>query len=200
MKGIGGSMKDWMRKSAESNPAAPPPPPLVPVERPEWLLNLTRENQNPEIVGTVCEKVRQILTSSEEILYIAVQEKPLVNLFPDCAVLTNRRFIVYRQKLLGRADFEDYIWRELRDAQLKENLVGSTLSMLTTGNQRLTLDYLPKLQARALYRFAQEMEEKMVEERRQRSMEESRAAAGGVFVQNNIPQIAPAAAPIPVVN
>lgn len=41
------------------------------------------------------------------------------------------------------------------------------------------MDYLPKAQARRLYQFAQGKEEEMGEYRRQRDLEDKRAAAGG---------------------
>lgn len=156
------------------------------------IRTLTREEQDPAIVETVFDRVKEILTSDENILYVAVQKKPVVNLSPDCAVLTNRRFIVYRPKLLGRVVFEDYVWRDLQEAKLQENVLGSTLIMKTTGGQAIALDYLPKKQARRLYAFAQEMEERTREERRARDLEEKRAAAGGVFVAGNaVPPASP---------
>ena len=75
---------------------------------------------------------------------------------------------------------------------MKEGTLGATLEFQTAGG-KVSIDYLPKKQARVLYRHAQEMEELAVEEQRSRRMEEDRARAGGVFVQSN--GAAPAAAP-----
>jgi len=158
------------------------------------IRTLTKEEQDPAVVETVFDRVKEILTSDENILYVAVQKKPVVNLSPDCAVLTNRRFIMYRPKLLGRVVFEDYVWRDLQDAKLQENVLGSTLIMKTTSGQAIALDYLPKKQARRLYAFAQEMEERSREERRARDLEEKRAGAGGVFVAGNTVPPAPPSA------
>ncbi|GJM41986.1 MAG: hypothetical protein DHS20C20_22680 [Ardenticatenaceae bacterium] len=144
------------------------------------------EDQDSSIVQKVVEKVSTILTSTEEILYIAVQKKPIVTVSPDCIVITNRRFIHYQPKILGRVNFEDHIWRDLRDAKLQENMMGATISFLTVRNQRIEIDYLPKQQARIIYSISQEMEEYVREERRNRDMEEKRAASGGVFIQNPI--------------
>ena len=80
------------------------------------------EEQNAKIVQKVLEKIRQILTNGEEILHVATQKK-LINFSPDCAILTNKRFIVYRPTFLGAANFQDYIWRELHDAQLSEGIL-----------------------------------------------------------------------------
>jgi len=143
---------------------------------------LTSEEQDPAIVQTVLEGVQQIMTSGENVLYVAVQKGPLAKISPDCAVLTNRRFIVYRPKLLGRVTFEDHGWRDLHDAKLQENILGATFTLTTASGQALTIEHLPKAQARRLYAFAQEIEEQVREERRARDLEEKRAAAGGVFV------------------
>jgi hypothetical protein len=149
----------------------------------------------PSVIDTMRQKVQQILTKEEKIRYIAVQNNPLnpvSNLTPDGVVLTNRRFIVYRPKLLGRVTFEDYIWRDLRDARLKEGIARSTITFKTVKGNVLRVVDLPKEAARRVYSLAQEMEEQVLEERRQREMEETRAAAGGVFLQGGTP-----AAPVP---
>jgi hypothetical protein len=162
---------------------------------PTFLQKFLNEQQDPAIVQRVHQRVSQILTGEEEILYIAVQSKPIVTVAPDCVVLTNKRFIVYKPTMLGRVSFEDYIWRDLHDARLKEGIMGATLTMLTVQGRRIAIDYLPKAQARRLYSFAQEMEEKVLEERRIRAMEEQRAAAGGITIQGG-PLAAQTQAPV----
>lgn len=158
-----------------------------------WLDVFTRDEQSPEVVEKVIERLRAIMMSGEQIKYVAVQNKPIINLVPDCIVVTNKRFIFYRPKLLGRVDFEDYVWRDLHDARLSENIIGSTISIKTTDGRTISLDYLPKSQARAVYRLIQEIEESSLEERRSRWLEEKRAAAGGVTVQTQFAIPAPAA-------
>ena len=151
-------------------------------ETPGWFDNLTRDNQPPTVVAKVVEKLQGILMEGEDLVYVAVQNKPVVNVMPDCVALTTKRFIFYRTKVLGRVDFEDYVWRELQDARLSEDVVGSTFSVSTAAGEKLSMSYLPKQQARAIYRIAQEQEERALDERRRRHLEESRAAAGGVVL------------------
>ena len=153
------------------------------------------EQQDPAVAGQVFEKVSQILTAGEEIAYIAV-EKPLVSLTPDSVVLTNKRFIIYRPKLLGRVEFEDHIWRDLKEAQLKEGVINSTFSITKTNGEHLVIEHLPKAQARKVYGYAQQMEEYVREERRTRDMEEKRAAAGGVNI-GGLGQVSGMASPAP---
>lgn len=143
------------------------------------------EEQDPEIVRLVHQKVSEILTPGEEILYIAVQSRPLINFSPDSVILTSRRFIVYRPQIFGQVTFEDHIWRDLHDARLNEGVLGATLAMDTVRGTTLGVDYLPKSQARRLYAIAQEKEEQVLDERRLREMEEARAKAGGVIIHGS---------------
>ncbi len=161
--------------------AGGPPDPSGPA-RNNLVRSFTNEDQDPKVVDRVCSKVKDILTRDEKILYVAVQKKPIATIAPDSVVLTNRRFICFRPKILGRVTFDDYHWRDLSDAQLREDLLGATLSMRTVQGHRVAVSYLPKAQARRLYAYAQEMEEKVREERRTRALEEKRAAAGGVIL------------------
>lgn len=151
----------------------------------ENIKKYLNENQDPKTVEKVLNKIKDLLTSNETIEYIAVQKKPAINLSPDCIALTNRRVIFCRPKTLGfTMQFEDYQWKDIRDCHMKEGIMGATFTVKLVNNRINRLDYLPKAQARQLYRFAQEKEEEMAEYRRQRKLEESRAAAGGVFVQS----------------
>jgi hypothetical protein len=153
-----------------------------PANRSDLLRQLTNEEQDPAVVETVLERVQQILTTGETVRYVAVQKKPVVNLTPECIVLTNRRFIVYRAKLLGQVSFEDHPWRDLNDVKLAESFLGATLTFVRVGGGAVVVDHLPKAQARRLYAHAQEMEERVREERRARELEDKRAAAGGVVL------------------
>lgn len=135
-----------------------------------------------DVESKIREKLAGILMSDEAVELIAIQSKPIANWMPDCICLTNKRFIFYKPKMLGRVDFEDYIWRDLRDAKVVENIIGATFMISVTDGTMLSMDYLPRDQAKAVYRFAQEKEQSVLEERRQRAMEEQRAKVGGVTV------------------
>ena len=87
-------------------------------------------------------------------------------------------------------DFQDYNWVDIADCHIKEGILGATFTMKTVGNYTNMMDYLPKAQARKLYQFAQETEEKMRGVRREKDLEVRRASAGGVTVNNATPIIA----------
>ena len=133
-------------------------------------------------VARIYEKVSQLLTRGEQVIYIAVQKALTIDPTPEIVVLTNRRFMHYQQNLMGSAKFTDYIWRELKEARLEEGVMRATLTLFAANGETLRIDNLVKEQARRLYAIAQEMEENVREELRLRAMEEKRAEAGGVYL------------------
>ncbi len=150
---------------------------------PDPIAQFITEDQDPQQVAKVYDKVKQLLTRGEQVTYIAVQKPIVFDPTPEIVVLTNRRFMHYRQNMLGRAEFTDYIWRELKEAKLEEGVMRATLTLFAANGETLRIENLVKEQARRLYAIAQEMEENVREELRLRAMEEKRAAAGGVFLQ-----------------
>lgn len=145
------------------------------------------ENQDPKAVEKILSKVTELLTKGEEVEYIAVQKKPAVNFSPDCIALTNKRVIFCHPKTFGLTmDFKDFLWKDVIDCHIKEGILGASFSVKSSRGFH-SLDYLPKAQARKLYRYGQEREEEMQEYRRQRDLESARASAGGgIYV--NTPQ------------
>jgi hypothetical protein len=140
------------------------------------------EDQDPEQVAKIYEKLSQLLTRGEEPLYIAVQKPVGIDLTPEIVVLTNRRLMHYKPDLFGRAQFADYIWRDMVTVELEENVFRSTLTFHIINGELIRVDNLVKEQARRLYAIAQQMEENVREEMRLRQMEEKRAEAGGVYL------------------
>lgn len=140
------------------------------------------EDQDPKQVAKIYEKLSQLLTKGEEPLYIAVQKPVTLDMTPEILVMTNRRFMHYTPDLFGRAQFKDYIWRDMRSVDLEENVWRATLTINAIDGETIRVDNLVKEQARRLYAIAQQMEENVREELRLREMEEKRAAAGGVIL------------------
>lgn len=151
------------------------------------LKKFLNEEQDPKNVEKLLSKVEGLLTAGEEVEYIAVQKKPAINLSPDCIALTNKRIIFCRPKNLGFSmDFQDYLWKDIADCHMKEGILGADFKIKTIRGQINMLDYLPKAQARKLYQFAQGKEEEMHEYRRERELEDKRAAAGGGITVNTM--------------
>ena len=150
------------------------------------------DEQDEASAHKILTKVQDLLAAGETIEYIAVQKNLVVNLSPDAIVLTNRRFILVKPSLLGMT-FHDVPWRDVHDVHMSEQMLGATLVCRTVSGAFLSLDKIPKKQARRVYTYAQKIEEDAYERRRQLELEKSRAAAGGVVV--NAPAAAPPAIP-----
>lgn len=123
----------------------------------EQLKNFLNEEQDPKAIEKISGKLQDLLMKSEEVGYIGVQKKPAINVFPDSIVLTDKRIIMCRPKNLGLSmDFVDYAWEDIAGTTVKENILGSEFSFATKTDLQVSIDYLPKAQARKIYTFAKE--------------------------------------------
>src|ERR1700733_6287417 len=157
------------------------------------------EEQDPKAVEKIYLRLADLLTAGEDILYIAVQKKPLVNLFPDCIALTNKRILFFTAANLGLTlKFVDFVWKDIVDVATKEELIGAVFSIKTTNGAEMGVDYLPKIQARKLYQYAQERKESEREARRLRDLEEKRAESGSVQFETPAAHVAAFQAAAPV--
>lgn len=122
----------------------------------EQIRKFLNEEQDPKAVEKITSKLQDLLMKGEEIGYIGVQKKP-VTVFPDSLVLTNKRILVCKPKNLGLSmDFTDYTWDEISGVFVKENILGSEFSFNTKTDMNVSMDYIPKSQARRIYTFAKE--------------------------------------------
>lgn len=119
------------------------------------------EEQDPKTVERILGKLQDMLDSGELVTYIAVQKKPAVTLLPDCIVLTNKRIFLCEATNLGLStNFEIFNWADLKTITFKEEFFGAKFTIVPTDNENLTVDYIPKVQARKLYQLAKEAMEK----------------------------------------
>ena len=123
----------------------------------DQLKNFLNEEQDPKAVEKIAGKLADLLMKDEQIAYIGVQKKPAITVFPDAIALTNRRIIVCRPKNLGLSlDFTDYSWEEVTGSFVKEGILGSEFTFSTKTGINVSMEYLPKAQARKIYAFARE--------------------------------------------
>ncbi len=130
----------------------------------EHIKNFLNEEQDPKAVEKITSKLNDILMRGEETGYIGVQKKPAINVFPDSIVLTNKRIIICKPKNLGLSmDFTDFPWTQVSATFVKENILGSEFSFTTTTDLTVSIDYIPKIQARKINTFAKEQLELLKE-------------------------------------
>ncbi|MHA3787002.1 PH domain-containing protein [Flavobacterium hauense] len=130
----------------------------------EHIKNFLNEEQDPKAVEKITSKLSDILMRGEEIGYIGVQKKPAITVFPDSIVLTNKRIIICKPKNLGLSmDFTDFSWNIITATFVKENILGSEFSFNTNTDLTVSIDYIPKIQARKINTFAKEQLEELKE-------------------------------------
>lgn len=127
----------------------------------EHIRKFLNEEQDPKAIEKISNKLSDLLMKNEEVGYIGVQKKP-VTVFPDSIVLTNKRIIICQPKNLGISmNFTDYNWDDIASTLVKENILGSEFSFNTKTDLTVSIDYLPKIQARKIYTFAKEQLEQL---------------------------------------
>ncbi|KAF2516024.1 PH domain-containing protein [Flavobacterium foetidum] len=123
----------------------------------EQFKKFLNEEQDPKAIEKITSKLTDLLMKGEEVGYIAVQKKPAITVFPDSIVVTNKRIIICEPKNLGLSmDFTDYAWDDIASTFVKENILGSEFSFATKTDLAVTIDYIPKIQARKIYTYAKE--------------------------------------------
>lgn len=155
------------------------------------------DEQDPVAAAKILPKVTELLTSEEQVAYLGIQKKIVMNLSPNAVVLTNRRFIVVRPTLFGMT-FQDFPWRDVQDVHLSEQMLSATITCRTVQGRLAAIDSLPKRQARRIYAYAQQVEEVAYEKRQQLEIEKLRVAAGGVVVHAPPAHLPSSSAPQPL--
>jgi hypothetical protein len=123
----------------------------------EQIKKFLNEEQDPKAIEKVTSKLQDILMKNEEVGYIAVQKKPALTVLPDSIVVTTKRIIICQPKNLGLSmNFIDYTWDDIEGTFVKENILGSEFSFSTKTDMQVSIDYIPKIQARKIFTYAKE--------------------------------------------
>jgi hypothetical protein len=107
--------------------------------------------------------------------------------------ITNSRVLIIRRGLIGGFKMSDIQWKDLADVTLEQNvlpdLCGSNLNFkhFNAGAGLIQVQGIASDVASTIYSNSQAQEQAWEEKRRVRRMEEVRAAAGGVTVNNAHP-------------
>ncbi|TZF86179.1 hypothetical protein FW774_03775 (plasmid) [Pedobacter sp. BS3] len=141
------------------------------------------DEQDAKTAEKVLTKVQDMLTSGEDLVYLAVQKKPVANLIPDAIVLTSKRIIFCIPGNLGlTTNFEIFLWKDIKEVAFKEEFFGAKFTAIPLKGENLTIDYIPKVQARKLYQFSNQQLENQREAARQQEMEDKKASVPPVAV------------------
>lgn len=113
-----------------------------------------QDGQDAKLVEKIHRKILDMLIPGESINYIAIQKKPAVTLLPDSITVSNKRIFLCEFTKLGLAtNFEIFFWSDIKDMAFKEEIFGSKVTVIPYTGENLTVDYIPKIQARKLYQL-----------------------------------------------
>jgi hypothetical protein len=122
------------------------------------------EDQDPKTAEKILGKLRDMLTSGEAIIYLAIQKKPAVTITADCIAVTNKRIIFCLPGNLGlTTNFTIFNWADVKEVSFKEEFFGAKFICVPQSGENLGIDYIPRVQARKLYQFSNEQLEKQKE-------------------------------------
>ena len=142
------------------------------------------EEQDPKSVEKVVGKLNDLLSNNEELIYIAVQKKPAVNLMPDCIALSNKRIFYCEPANFGiTMNFKDISWKSIKEVSFKEELFGSKFICVPQHGENIVTEYIPKVQARKLYQAAKEQLDLYQEELRRMEREEKQPVERFTYVE-----------------
>ncbi|WP_025142074.1 PH domain-containing protein [Pedobacter jeongneungensis] len=161
------------------------------------------DEQDPKAVEKVIGKLNDLLTTGEELLYLAVQKKPAVNLMPDSIAISNKRIFYCEPGNLGLTmNFKDISWKNIKEVSFKEDFFTSKFICVPQSGENIVTEYIPKAQARKLHQAANQQLEEYKEILRQQKLEENRATASPINLNAQplaeIPAYEPAPEPEPV--
>ena len=134
------------------------------------------DEQEPRAVEKVVGKLNDMLSSNEELIYIAVQKKPAVNLLPDCIAVSNKRIFYCEPGNFGiTMNFKDISWKSIKEVSFKEELFGSKFICVPQHGENIVTEFIPKVQARKLYQVASEQLENFKEQNEKKDADEKKA-------------------------
>lgn len=136
-------------------------------------------------------KVTTLLMGNETLINSALEVR-LNSLFGRrrLVAITNSRVLFVNRNILGGYVMKDHQWKDLIDVKLSENIFpryfGSTLHFKFSNEpaEDIFISGMPTTKASEIYTVAQREEHSWEEKRRIRTIEESRAKAGGVHITN----------------
>lgn len=121
------------------------------------LDKFAQDGQDPKVVEKIYSKIQKMLMANEAVKYIAMQKKPAVTLLPDCIIISNRRIFLCEFTKLGLSiNYEIFSWQDIKDISFKEEIFGSKVTVIPFSEENLSIDYIPKAQARKLFQLIKE--------------------------------------------
>ena len=119
------------------------------------------DEQDAKTAEKVLAKLKDMLSSDEPVIYLAIQKRPGVTINPDSIAVSSKRIVFCIPENLGlTTNFITFYWADVKEVSFKEGFLGSKFIIVPQRGENVVIDYIPKVQARKLYQFCNEQMEK----------------------------------------
>lgn len=116
----------------------------------------THDGQDIATIDNVLAEIKPYLGDGEEILYVAVQKKSILNFNPDCILISKRRIYLGEFKgLRKKFQVEVFDWEEINEIKMTNEPFGSMLIVIPIYDIEYVISSIPAKQAEKLFSIAE---------------------------------------------
>lgn len=126
----------------------------------EQISHFVDDGQDTQKVAIAFREVSNVVGKSENIFYIAVQEKAgLLSKTKQCVVITDAHIYILHEKRVGY-ELEAHLWKTITNTLMRDEGRGlGTFSLLLGGEKRVDVCHIPLKQVQRLFQLSQEMKQ-----------------------------------------
>ncbi len=124
----------------------------------EQISHFVDDGQDTGKVAAAFREVMDVVGSSENIYYIAVQEKAgLLGKTKQCVIITEFHVYMLHERRVGY-ELEAHLWKTITNTLMRDDGKGlGTFSILLGGEKRVDVCHIPLKQVQRLFQLSQEM-------------------------------------------
>jgi len=126
----------------------------------EQISHFVDDGQDKEKVASAFREVSDIVGNSEDIYYVAVQEKAgLLSKTKQCVIISDRHLFIMHEKRVGY-ELEAHLWKTVTNTLMRDEGKGlATFSILLGSEKRIDVCHIPMRQVQRLFQLSQEMKQ-----------------------------------------
>lgn len=126
----------------------------------EQISHFVDDGQDTAKVAAAFREVSDVVGESEDVYYIAVQDKAgLLSKTKQCVIITNAHVFILHEKRVGY-ELEAHLWKTVTNTLMRDEGKGlGTFSILLGREKRVDICHIPLKQVQRLFQLSQEMKQ-----------------------------------------
>ena len=126
----------------------------------EQISHFVDDGQDTAKVAAAFREVTDVVGESEDVYYIAVQEKAgILSKTKQCVIITDAHIFILHEKRVGY-ELEAHLWKTITNTLMRDEGKGlGTFSILLGGEKRVDVCHIPLKQVQRLFQLSQEMKQ-----------------------------------------